>query len=140
MTESTATEIRNWTAYHLANLADCASPDNENSAGAKFLESVRDDIIEAWEYNDQTHDDDTLRDIVAQAADNAPDIYTSRMWEQFVDLAAYREDPTELGSDGSDMEQAARVCLYMIAERLGNAIATTLVEDEDGEDDDEVEG
>jgi hypothetical protein len=44
------------------------------------------------------------------------------LWSEFTDLAAYQEDPTEYGVDGSDMEQSARVCLYIIAERLATAL------------------
>lgn len=104
------------TAWQLAGYADCAQPDRLDSKGAAFLLSVRDAVVEAIEEGacDQ--------DRVSEIADQAPDVYTYTLWQEFVDLAAYQEDPTELGCDGSDMEQSARVCLYMIAERLAGAL------------------
>ena len=47
----------------------------------------------------------------------------------FVDLGAYHEDPSELGADTSDMEEAAKTCLYLIADRL---IVALLDEMEEG--------
>ena len=128
---------REWTAYRLANEAECAGPDSSESVGAKFLESVRDQVVEAFEYNDKQVSDDSASDIVSEAAARAPDIYTQTMWNEFTDLCAYREDPTELGLEGSDMEQGARFCLYMIAERCANAVMTALreLDDEDDSDD-----
>jgi hypothetical protein len=128
---------REWTAYRLANEADCAGPDSPESAGAKMLESVRDAVVDAFDYNDKQVSEDAAQDIVSEAADQGPDIYTNTMWNEFVDLCAYREDPTELGFDGSDMDQAARICLYMISERCASAVMTALREltDEDEETD-----
>lgn len=103
------------TANMLARLADCASPDGPESAGAQFLISVQDSVNEVFEY-------EVTEDTVSEIADGAPDVYTHTMWAEFVDLAAYNEDPTELGADGSDMEKCARICLYMIAERLAQAL------------------
>lgn len=120
MSDAVVTE---YTVYELARLAECASPDSEESAGARFLSSVQDAMNEQRAYSaDGVVDDDT----VTEVADGAPDVYTHRMWAEFVDLCAYQEDPTELGVDESDMEQAARVCLYMIATRL--AVALNAVE------------
>ena len=113
-------------AYVLARMADCAAPDSEDSPGAHFLEMVADSVVEAVEY------DDDRDDIPSQAADECVPIYTYDVWRTFVDLAAWQEDPTELGADGSDMEQAAKVCLYIIGERLAWAI----LEDMGSEDDD----
>ena len=105
----------------LARMADCADPDSLESAGSAFLLGVADGAAEVvdryredrtpedrWDYSGEIH----------EVADGAIDIYTHTMWSEFVDLCAYREDPTDLGFDGSDMEQGARICLFMIAERL----------------------
>lgn len=107
--------------YQLARLADCSDPDSADSAGAKFLFSLasatdeladrlREDEVpeDRWDYSGQVH----------EVADGGPDIYTHTMWSEFVDLCAYHEDPTDLGFDGSDMQQGARICLFIIAERL----------------------
>src|SRR4051812_11998356 len=128
------TRIKSYTAHQLSGDADCASPDSPTSAGAHFLTNVRDNVVERVEGFDA---DDlealrsevgTVQDVVSEIADEAPNVYTYTLWCQFVDLAAYNEDPTELGADGSDMEQSARVCLYMIAERLAQALFTEIHE------------
>ena len=130
---------REWTAYRLANEADCASPDSSESAGVEMLESVRDAVVDAFEYNDKSVNDDTAQEIISEAANQGPDIYTYTMWQEFVDLAAYNEDPTDLGCDGSDMDQAARTCLYIIAERCATAVMTALRALDENEDEDEDE-
>ena len=113
-------------AYQLANLAECASPDSGSSPGAMFLISVQDGV------NDATSYDPTQT--AAEIADNAPAWLTHTLWLEFIDLCAYREDPSDLGVDAHDMEQAARVCLYLIAERLANVLFEQY--NEDGPDDD----
>ena len=102
--------------YVLAGMADCASPDTKDSPGARFLGLVADSVVEAVE-NEGDRDD-----IPWTAADQCVPIYTFDVWRTFTDLAAWQEDPTELGADGSDMEQAAKVCLYIIGERLAAAM------------------
>ena len=132
MTESKA-EIRS--AYALANLADCATPDTPTSAGAAFLLGVQQTVRDDYERDDLN--DDTAHEI----ADAAVPTYTGDLWRTFVDLAAYQEDPTELGvEDGSDMDQAARVCLYMIAERLASALIEEIREADDDEAGDDEAG
>jgi hypothetical protein len=127
LVQKVADGLRDLNAWQLSGRADCASPDSFESAGALFLTSVLDGVLELitwgatrWVEAVESDDVPSLNDDgeVSQIADDAPDIYTHRMWAEFVDLSAYLEDPTEYGVDRSDMEQSARVCLYMIAERL----------------------
>lgn len=113
--------------WQLANLAGCAEPEGATSPGARFLKLVEASTVEAVEYNGGAWDSEMAHEI----ADGCVPVYTHQRFQIFVDLAAYREDPTELGADGSDMTEAAGVCLYLIAERLVHAI---------GEGDDESEG
>lgn len=121
------------TPWRLARMAGCYDPDSETSAGATFLREVYD---AATSERDQYDSDDS--DAAHEIADGAVPIYTHAVWATFVDLGAYREDPTELGYDGSDMEQAAKVCLYMIAERLAVAAMEQASEtDDDDETDDD---
>lgn len=123
--------IKDRTVYSLAGDADCASPDSETSPGARLLTHVRDavtDLIEydpdAWREAVDTDDVQSLdyNGAVSEIADGAPSVYTNTRWTEFADLAAWQEDPTELGFEGSDMTQAAGICLYMIAERLAWAL------------------
>lgn len=121
-TENAAVEaISEQNAYQLAGLADCASPDSPESDGAKFLESVRDAVVEEIEANG-VEDWEDRDGILHEIADNAPDVYTHTRWSEFVDLAAYNEDISEYGEYGNDLTQAAAVALYMIAERLVRAL------------------
>jgi hypothetical protein len=124
--------IRELSINQLAGMAECACPDSGNnepmSAGADLLDSVRRNVLEAIEYDRLGED---RSDLAHEIADSAPDVYTHQLWSEFVDLAAYTEDPTELGFDGSDMEQGARTCLYIIAERLALALFAMLDDDDD---------
>lgn len=135
MTYDTAS-IRELNAYHLADLAGCATPDNSESAGAQMLASIRDALADhldsygAGIEPDDLDDDGSLHEI----ADAGPNVYTFTKWQQFVDLAAWQEDPSELGSDGSDMDSAASVCLFIIAERLVAALVEEATTDDDEDD------
>lgn len=126
-------EIRN--AHQLAYLADCASPDNAGegdeapSAGASFLLSVQDEILDAHEYDPWTANACDVFEI----ADQLVPIYTHDLWETFADLAAYREDVTDFGPIET-MEKGAQVALYMIAERLASALVAELIEEGDEEE------
>ena len=122
---TTETEYKVPNAYVLAGMADCASPDREDSPGARFLGLVADSVVEAVE------NDDDRDDIPWSAADQCVPIYTRDVWRTFVDLSAWQEDPTEYGADASDMEQAAKVCLLMIGERLAAAILEDMGEADD---------
>jgi hypothetical protein len=134
----TLADIRTWTVYRLSNEADAGSSDfDPDGAGARFLSSVRDDVLERVEYELNTADADDLTDAVEsiredavhEIADAAPDVYTFTRWSEFVDLAAWQEDISELGGDlGDDLTGAAGVALYIIAERLAVAILDTITE------------
>lgn len=110
--------------YELARLADCASPDNLASPGAQWLTLV---AGEADEISERTEAGEDRSDVVRELADSLVPIYTRDVWATFVDLAAYQEDVTEFGPI-EDMEQAAKVALYLIAERLLHVLV-----DEEGE-------
>lgn len=137
-TTKAAETLRNLSIYRLSNEASCAGPDSNESAGARFLDSVRDAVIDHIEYQGQVGDPDDWSDTISEIADNAPDVYTSTLWAEFVDLAAYTEDPTEFGFSGSDMEQGARICLYMIAERLARRLFEIAATNDDEDDDDDA--
>lgn len=137
---SATDDVRNRHAYGLARDAECSSPDTPESAGAGFLTGVRDGVLEVIDYyanNDDTwhdaamnHDESSIDDDGAlhEIADGAPSVYTHEVWEQFVDLGAYNEDPTDLGEDGSDMQRCASVCLYIIADRLARVLVDEIAD------------
>lgn len=122
---ATLEEIKEWT-YALSgkDMADCGDPDSCESAGMDFLTSVRNATVEGIEdgtFDPADGDRDNYDGEVHTIADNAPSIYTHTKWRQFVDLCAYQEEP-ESGEWGSDLDNAASVALYQIAERLVYAI------------------
>lgn len=129
-------------AYQLANLADCASPDTNDSPGARFLLGVQDDVNEvmgAWENGPSDYDlSDEAHMIADQAAYNAEARGTYNKWLTFVDLAAWQQDTDEWGPF-EDMNKAADIALYTIArtlaERLIEEAAQTSDEDDEDEDD-----
>jgi len=137
--------FRNFSTWHLADLAGCGSPDRPDgigvsppadmstvdpSPGAKFLRSVADDIAGriAYVFADTDLDPAScdlareLEDEVHEVADGAPYVYTHTRWRQFTDLAAWQEDAAELGASADDLTGADGVALYMIAERLAAAL------------------
>jgi hypothetical protein len=114
--------VRKLSAYDLARLADCASPDSQYSHGATFLLAVRNAFVEAWENGYSW-------ELVAR---EAPNVYTHQMWCEFVDLAAYQEDLTDYGFL-EDLETGARLALSQIAERLLYRLQEVAEEDEDEE-------
>jgi hypothetical protein len=126
-TVATLTEIKEWT-YVLSSkdMADCGDPDSRESAGMEFLTSVRDAVVEGIEDGTFVSDGDGSSDndngAVHQIADNAPDVYTHTRWKEFVDLAAYLEEPEISDAWPEDLTEAAGVALYQIAERLVYAI------------------
>lgn len=139
----------NLTTWQLANMADCASPDvpdhcgleprttvtDPPSPGAEFLRRIARDVEEGIDYNPGARTPEDLEDLASETADNAVPIYTHQKWATFVDLAAYTEDPTELGFDGSDMEKGADACLYLIGSRLAGALIELHFERLEDEDD-----
>lgn len=155
---TTDTDYRRST-WALANLADCGGPDRPDhyglayetegdpdpSPGATFLRRVEDGARELWEDRDTDADPGDWLDhaddggAVFEIADGAPSVYTYERWREFTDLAAWQEDPSELGygGEGTSMEGLAGVCLYMIAERLAWALLREWAEeaaDDESED------
>ncbi len=125
------TTTRDLTTYHLANLADCASPDARDaygcipsadaspSPGAVFLRDVADAYDGA---RDDLSEHPYPEDLLHELADGAVPIYTHSRWQTFTDLCAYNEDLTEYGAPPADMTDAAGLALYIIARRLLEAL------------------
>jgi hypothetical protein len=134
-------DLATHTSWQLAHLAECSDPDEHDglgfedstrrvgSPGAEFLRGVEDSVKEA--VTDGWWDEDSAHEI----ADSAVPIYTHRMWQTFVDLAAYQEDPSELGDYSDDPNRMAGVCLYMIADRLARALGEEYTDVADADDD-----
>lgn len=131
--------------FHLATLADCYSPDGDDSAGARFLALIARDVADHCNQYAGTPDDGddwpliigelTDGDAAHEIADSAVPIYTHERWATFVDLGAYNEDASEMGATADDLTGAAGVALYIIADRLVRALAEELSEALDDDDD-----
>lgn len=141
--DDTLTDIKSRTVFALATDAECGSPDHDGSAGASFLRSVRDALVEAVEQGRLVSGQDDDTDVIHEIANDAPDVYTSVKWNEFVDLEAYNEDPSDYLDNGkiTDMGTTAGTCLFIIAERLCWALLGELTEarNEDVDDENEVE-
>lgn len=122
--------IRVW-ALSDQDMGYCGSPDSDTSAGAVFLDAVRSNVIERWEshapecpylVDDAACECSTIDDAVSEIADGAPDVYTATRWAEFVDLAAYSEEPEITDTWPESLTDAAGQALYQIAERLARAL------------------
>jgi hypothetical protein len=106
--------------WELAEMAGCDSPESDISPGAMWLVRVASDLSEVigrvTEYGEDT------QDVIRELADAAVPVYTHEMWRVFVDLAAYDVDDEGLHDREDDMTQRAMVALYVVAERLLNAL------------------
>lgn len=114
-------KISNYNANDLARLADCGTPGTLDGTGAKFLESIRDALVEEWSGPGSISDR-----FMSELCDGAPSVYTSELWLQFVEVSAYREDLEELGA--ATFEFAAAGALVSIAQRLATALRAELEE------------
>lgn len=118
----TIDEMRDASAYILADMAQCESPDSHSSPGAKFLDSVRDEVVRAIEDGRITIDDFDDDGQLHGIADDAPSIWTHERWRQFVDLGAYHEEPEFDDAWPKDLNKTAAIALYQIADRLTRAL------------------
>lgn len=120
-------DIEEMSAYYLANLAECGSPDDGSSPGACFLIEIRDGFLEAVS---DLEDDESIFDRLSYVTDhgqhwemvqNAIDYRTHSMWGQFVDLQGYLEE-LESEPETTDMNELAGYALYQIGNRLFYAL------------------
>ncbi len=149
-TPFTPPTFRDLTTWHLADLADCGSPDRPDgigvsppadlstvqpTPGALFLRWVADDLAERIAYIFEDLDpaccdlERELENEVHEVVDGAVPIYTGERWAVFADLAAYNEDPGDIGGWPADLTDAAGAALYMIAERLALALVESWAEE-----------
>lgn len=114
--------------WQLARMASCADPDkaqtaeNPGSPGAVFLHRCADDARDLFDSHPDVRD---REDYVSEYAGGAVPVYTYDLWRTFVDIAAWDEDPGEVGEAG-DITRAAGYCLYLVAHRLIYAVLEDL--------------
>ena len=116
-----ADELRAKSVYELARLAECGDPDNAESAGAEFLKSVRDDVIESFEYDSWgTYPEDTI----SQISDSCVPVWNYTIAQTWTDLTGWIIDIDELvdGSDQRDTISLMSLALYVAGDRLARAL------------------
>lgn len=122
--------------YDLADMVSVSTPDASYSPGAEFLNGIRDDVHERL-VNGATADD--LRNESGTIASEFVEIIesrgTHRKWTAFVDLGAWQEDLSELGSF-EDADAMANKALWQIADRFCHRVADQLDELPSEDDDD----
>lgn len=127
--------ITSLNVYELASLAECGSPDEGRSRfrrswshGARFLNDVRDEVVLAIREGRITETDRDDNGQIHRIADEAPDTYTHARWMEFIDLAAYQEEPDDIGEWPDSLTDCAGIALYQVAERLCNALVDAWIE------------
>lgn len=111
-------KLRELTVWHLASMINTfASPDTSESAGAEFLIGVRDDLCDDLDHLQSLGDWD--EDRIHEIADAAVPVGTHKMWQTFIDLAAYHHSSAESAdADAKDMSKQAAFVLFEIAREL----------------------
>lgn len=124
--------------YHLATIAGALAPDDSLYEGAAFLDDVRRRTISAVELYAQEwkltlaevveEHRESIQDLVADASpSDDPDL----MWQQFVELGAYRE-LDRIRKEGTPANDTlagwAENALFDIAFRLVSALLTEIAE------------
>lgn len=127
MSDRALTDIKEYSAFMLAEYADCASPNRRDSHGALLLTEVRDAVVEMIESGGLdprrvNHDGE-----VYQAIQGCGDEITYLVWARFVDLGGYQQD-SESGEgwvikDACDWTNAAMGVLWEIMDRLAFGLA-----------------
>lgn len=118
-------EIKKLGPYQLANIAGASDPSSLESAGAVFLKSVRDMIIEMYEAGDLT--ETTFHEIISQS----PSIYYSEVMDEYNDLSLWRDtdlkDYIEQIKEGKiNITDIAAIQLIDIGYRLGYTLLEKL--------------
>jgi len=115
--------VRDVTLIDLAGLAD--TPWWLDDDGARWVESIIDDVVEVIEYANPKgpEDIDRLADEWAvEMADSAVPIYTDNLFRVVLSLQAWDEPIDELGALSRDLLDAARWVVYTIADRIIHAL------------------
>lgn len=140
--------IKGLNAYQLAGYAESSDPDTLESPGAEFLGRVRNDVAErlewSWEqlseeerenisleeFGESLNDDGFSHEI----ADSAVPIYNHQRMQVLTDLAAWQEDVSDYSAGDSDIITLAGYALYIVAERLVNALISEVAESDSEEE------
>lgn len=114
--------LRTYTVAFLAVQADCKTPGGQLSPGGKLLLSARDTLLDAWANGDLpvapwAEWSDEAFGVAGDIADRLTSDMVEELWAQFIDLAAWSEEPPD-GGWPDDLTEAATAALTGILLRL----------------------
>lgn len=116
--------------YRLANMAD-ANYEDLDSPGARFLRSVRDDVIESLRFAEAEGPEDVRRwsegDAPGEISDDNSQLTYAERWAVAGDLQVWMEDVSEFGPQADVMESVG-LALYLISDRLVSALVEFVCE------------
>src|SRR5436190_19201503 len=111
-------EVGNLNTEQLADLAESLMP--EEAEGEDFLNKVKEAVVRQYEnFNGQIEDE---AGFTFDIANSAPSDFVKQRWREFVDLGAYNEEPEVTDNWPRNLNEAAGVALYQVAERLVYAL------------------
>lgn len=125
MTAAAIDYLNSLDAVELSRLGDTFSdPSSGDSAGAKFVMSIRDDVIRAWDkFIDNPEDNIDYYGAATYIANRRSDVDPLTTWKIFLEFQCWNEDRAGYGYEPTnDLTIAAQQCLYMIGDRLVYAL------------------
>lgn len=116
-----ADEIKAISVYTLARFAECGDPDSAESAGAEFLKSIAESVIETFEYDSWGS---YPEDAISQISDSCVPVWNYTIAQTWTDLTGWIIDIDELldGSDQRDTISLMSLALYVAGDRLARAL------------------
>jgi hypothetical protein len=132
-----AERVAQWREYNPGTLAEYAGDVYAwHDASIAYLERVRDALVDAVQELPGSMPEDAWQDyftdIAHEVADGAVPIMTHRVWATFADLGAWNVDDEGLAEGEDGMTRRAMIILYVVANRVANALLAELVADLDG--------
>lgn len=114
--------LRTYTVAFLAAQADCKAPAGQLSPGGKLLRDARDALLDAWDNGELplapwADWSDGELGLAGDIAERLTADMVDETWAQFIDLAAWNEEPPS-GDWPPDLTQAAGQALAAIVIRL----------------------
>lgn len=128
--------IKKLRTHDLASLAECLAPDPHESAGIAFLERIRNAVLDHVEKG-LAETGEVVSEFIRwereaiqdDVANKAPSQDTPRKWREFVELGAYREDLSDMGTPTDTTPGGwAEVAIFKIAFRLVSNLLTEIQE------------
>lgn len=113
-------DVTAMSAYRIAELAECSSPDHRESPGAVVLADLRDELVQAWREGRYEWDRDRNdNDVTFEIADtHVPD--HNDMWDVFTDLGIWQES-NEHTHDGTWSGTWSHMCMEATGQVLERA-------------------